>query len=274
MRTLFILMIGITFLLFACKRANPQKQKGYSAIQLDTALNIASVNSKIKFFAKINSTLTLPRHPIMGYRFKIKGDFDGDGSKEIYTEHFYSNRDKKEACKFYTNVYDHWEYIDSSYTRDCSSWMLCNNPSLDTINLWSVYGLLFIKNEGDLDGDGGDEISFVNSLPQQSSMNHCSIATFKNGKWYCIYGFEIREWQIPPLPGGGNTYSLFGVGGAYSNTNDSLDNLLLKQFKSFKGFIKKVKPGIIKVLTFNEDISLIYKKVNLTKYNKSTKQPL
>lgn len=207
--------------------------------------------------------------PVFGYRFTITGDFDGNGIQEVFKEHFYSNRDHKETNKFFSGIDDVWILYDSVEKRDCSSYLLCGNSKFDTIPVGGIFGPLWLKNEGDLDKDGKDEISYVQSLPQQSSFNHCNILSFKNGKWKEIYSFEIREWQIPPLPQGGKTYGLMGMDGSYMvGDNDSINKLFQKEFNDFPGFIIKLKSGKIKVQTFTpfaEDTTLI---LDLTKHPK------
>jgi len=207
--------------------------------------------------------------PIWGYRFQIKGDFDADGKQDIFNEHFYSNRDHKETNKYFSGITDMWVLYDSAFTRDCHSFLLSNNPKFDTIPIGGILGPLWLKNEGDLDNDGGDDISFVNSLAQESSINHCHILSFKKGKWMKIYSFEVREWQFPPLPQAGKTYGLFGMEGSYNiDDNDTINATLQKQFDEFPGFITKIKSGKVKIKTFTSeaiDTTLI---LNLSKHPK------
>ena len=207
--------------------------------------------------------------PVFGYRFQIIGDFDGDSIQDTLREHFYSRRDKKETNKYYSGIDDFWVEIDSIKNKDCQSYMLCSNPMLDTIPVYGVFGPLFVKNEGNIDNDPGDEISFVPSLPQQSSMNRCHILSFKHGKWKEIYSFEIREWQIPPLPQAGKTYGLFGADGFYcADTNNPVNKKLEKQFQDFPGFIKSLGGGKIRIKTFNREVEEVYRVVDLTKHPK------
>lgn len=199
--------------------------------------------------------------PIFGHRFQLIGDYDGDGQRDTLTEHFYSFRDKKETNKYYLGIDNFWGWVDSANEKNCYSFFLGNRPFFDTIPIHGIFGPLWLKNEGDLDGDGADEISFVESLPQQSSMNHCQIVSFKNGKWKEIYRFSVREWQFPPLPQGGSTYGLFGKHSSYSIANrDSIDKILQKQFDEFPGLITKMPSGKVKIQTFTDqmDDTMLY----------------
>ena len=190
---------------------------------------------------------------IWGHRFKISGDFDGDGQQETLTEFYYSHRDQKETNKYFKGVEDVWVLYDSAEVRKCQSFLLCSNPKLDTIPVSGILGPIWLKNEGDLDGDGGDEVSYVASYPQQSSVNFCRLLSYKTNQWKELYTFEIREWQIPPLPQAGKTYGLMGSDGLYeTDDDDSLNQELVKAFNAFPGFVTKMKDGKVQIYTFTE----------------------
>ena len=203
--------------------------------------------------------------PIWGYRFSLAGDFKGDGRTETFTEHYYSLRDQKEINKFYTCVTDVWDLVDSATKKENDSYYLCSDPSMDTLRIGGFIGSLFAKNEGDLDGDGGDEIGYVPSFAQQSSMNHYHIISYKHGRWVELYSFGIREWQLPPMPGGGIGYGLFGREGMYSVADDSLNKALLKNLLTFHDLLHKLKSGKIKVHTWNDEADEVDKVVDLRK---------
>ncbi|CAN5419204.1 hypothetical protein BH11BAC3_BH11BAC3_19860 [soil metagenome] len=208
--------------------------------------------------------------PIWGYRFQIMGDFDADGMQDTLREHFYSKRDHRETNKYFSGIDDVWILYDSAYARDCNSFFLCNNPKFDTIPIKGIFGPLWLRNEGDIDKDGGDEISFVESKPQQSSMNHCIILSFKNGKWEEIYRFSVREWQFPPLPQAGKAYGLFGVSGSYSvDDNDTTNLKLQKQYDEFPGLITKLRTGNVKIQTFTSEANDTTLILDLSKHPKN-----
>jgi uncharacterized protein (DUF486 family) len=203
--------------------------------------------------------------PILGYRFSLKGDFKGDGHTETYTEHYYSLRDQKETNKFYTCVTDVWGLADSATKKLNDSYYLCSDPSMDTLRIGGFIGSLFAKNEGDLDGDGGDEIGYVPSFAQQSSLNDYHIISYKHGWWVELYSFGIWEWQLPPMPSGGIGYGMFGREGTYGVANDSLNKALLKNLLTFHDLLQKLKNGKVKVHTRNDEADEISKIVDLRK---------
>ncbi|MDB5149605.1 MAG: hypothetical protein JWQ57_3625 [Mucilaginibacter sp.] len=149
--------------------------------------------------------------PVWGYRFVITGDFNGDGKTDTLTEHYFSGITHKETNKFYDNAdYDYdWEM---THKQKPYSFISCNDPAVHKLEVAkeATFGLLYLKNEGDLNGDGRDDISLVRNNADFSSLNEYSIITYKNNKWVNLYWFPIWEWQLPQLPEVSNQYSLLG----------------------------------------------------------------
>ena len=84
-------------------------------------------------------------------RFSIRGDFDGDGFSE--------------------NLYE------------SATTLFSDNDELTPLRLDGDLGVYFLINEGDLDGDGGDEISFMTVNRDFSNLNYFRIWTYKDTKW-------------------------------------------------------------------------------------------
>jgi hypothetical protein len=147
--------------------------------------------------------------PIFGYRFQVKGDFDGNGTSETIEERYFSQRDQKETNKYYEGAEDFFVQLDSATKKKNITYLTSPGSAIDSLYVDGILGLLFLKNEGDLNGDGADEISYVASKGQISSKNHCHIMTCKGGKWKELYAFEVREWQLPPTPDGARVYGVF-----------------------------------------------------------------
>jgi hypothetical protein len=127
-----------------------------------------------------------------------------------------------------------------------------------------LFGIAWIRNEGDLLGNGKDEISYVVDWADESSLNTCHIMTYTKDGWKELYGFMVHDWEIPDLPDYQVNYGLFGADGGQSAVkNDSADRAILHNMKKFSGFIKKVRPGIIKVHTFTKDADDTIMKVDL-----------
>ena len=210
--------------------------------QLQTTMIIKSDTSKMK--------------EIFGYRFVIMGDFDGDGKTEQLIEHYFSRRDNKETNKFYEDL-DYDYNVAFAVQKDASVFLTSDNPLIDTLHIakgGQLFGISYLKNEGDLDGDGGDEISYVIDWADWSNWNTWYIMTCKNGKWKELYSFEIWDWQLPALPYITNHYGLFGTDDKIIiPENDTVNALIEKELREFKGLVQKIQTNKIQVIFRNEN---------------------
>jgi|SRR5579863_404255 len=197
-----------------------------------------------------------PMKPVFGYRFVITGDFDGDGKQDTLTERFISAIDHNEIDKFHYDQDSEWDDVyamaDSNKSKKPIATLNSNNNQVNSLLIDSSkrsFGLAYLKNEGDLDGDGGDEISYVVNWADASSVNFCSVMTYKNHKWQRLYDFQMRDWQLPDLPEINDQYHAAGM---HKNIADTTNQRLERELNAFKGFITRVGKNKIKVITFTE----------------------
>jgi hypothetical protein len=214
---------------------------------------------------------------IFGYRFVITGDFDGDGKMEQLFEHYFSLRDNKETNKFYDGLNDYSDAVELAINKDAYVFLSSDNPLIDTLRIikgGQVFGISYLKNEGDLDGDGGDEVSYVIDWADWSNCNIWYIMTYKKGEWKELYSFDIWDWQLPPLPYISNQYGLCGTEGKFViPENDTLNRQIEKALLEFAGLVKKIKTNKIQVIFSNEEAmedTMIVNLKQLNKINKST----
>lgn len=248
MKLIIYSCFGLLALLISCSY-NVNNRKASGNIE-DTMANA--------YWRSVKKTIPKDLMPVFGYRFIIKGDFDGDGVQETLTEHFYSSTDKKESFKFYDSLsYDQLIVINAE--KKPLSFLTCSNANVDTLHIASgpQFGLCYLKNEGDLNLDGRDEISYVIDWADFSSLNTCHLMSYNGIQWQELYSFGIWEWQIPSLPQGISQYGLFGLEDKIINTdNDTLNLILEKELLEFPGFIKKVKQGLIKVVVRTDEAEI------------------
>ena len=189
--------------------------------------------------------------PVFGYRFVISGDFDGDGREDTLTEHYISSLDGRETNKFYDNLEDYGQQVALTVHKQPVSFVTSNSKSIDTLLIsrdFQLLGLLYLKNEGDLDGDGADELSYVVNWAAWSSVNTWYLMSYKNHKWVELYSFTIRDWQLPRLPYFSKEYGMFGVSGTSSTReNDSENKQIEKELLAFPGFVRRIKKNVIRV---------------------------
>jgi hypothetical protein len=255
MKTPLTITILISTLLFSCDNSTKKTQDEKRVSHVDT-LQLDSSKSR----NPIEETLkNIPENikPVLGYRFILTGDFDGDGKKEKLIEHFYSLLDNKETNKFYDSLSNYNQLVALTEKKEPYSFVSSDNRRIDTLHISTddqLLGLSYLKNEGDLNGDGTDEVSYVIDWADWSSWNTWHLVTYKNKKWTELYSFPIWDWQLPDLPETFNQYGLFGLEQKIINTtNDTVNKRIEKELLDFKGLVKKVKTNKIQVIFRNDE---------------------
>jgi len=200
----------------------------------------------------LQDTIAKSAQAVLGYRFSIKGDFDGDGNIEELMEHFIDGKTGKETNKFYSGI-SYEELVERTVAKTPNSFASCSNSDIDTLHFArqdQLLGLSYLKNEGDLNGDGADEISYVVNWADWSNINTCHIVSFVAGKWKNLYSFPIRDWQLPDLPETKSEYDPMGLKNKQPiSESDEQEGLL----HTFEGLIKPITPNVIEVIYMNEE---------------------
>ena len=198
-----------------------------------------------------------PPHPIFGYRFRITGDFDGDGKRETLRERFLNGWTGKEADKYYAGM-EYNDFVIYNGNRRPMTIITSGNKAIDTLKIddsRQSLGLAWLKNEGDLNGDGGDEVSYIPNFADWSETNTCHLMTYSGGTWHKLMEVDVREWMLPELPGVMVESSMFGVTSQTpANDTDSLNRVLEKELLRFPGFFRKVRKNRVRVIHINLDI--------------------
>lgn len=197
----------------------------------------ASVEFEDKNIAKPQTDTIL--HPILGKRLKISGDFDGDGKKEDLVEHYISQTTKTETNKSYANNIDYSELVGLIKAKKPQSFVTSSNPEIDSLPISSelqLFGLMFLKNEGDLNNDGNDEVAYVVDWADWSNTNTYHIVSYVNKKWINIHSFPIWEWQFNDLKNNQGLVKKLNnseIEYYYSNDESVLDTMILKLNTNF-----------------------------------------
>lgn len=134
----------------------------------------------------------------LGERLTLEGDFDGDGTKEKLIEHYVSRETGKELSKIYPDMeYD--TLVEVVFATHPKLYLSSSNAAIKDLpvsDIDQLFGFLQLKNEGDLNGDGTDEVSYIVNFADWSNLNRFHIVSFRNGQWQELVNFEIREWQL------------------------------------------------------------------------------
>ncbi len=240
----FCFFVALISLFFSCENASETANLTNSLVSMDS----------IQFDSSIAKNIEVK--PVFGYRFIINGDFDGDGRNENLVEHYYSGLEKKETNKFFDGV-DYDSLVTLTRKKEPFSFVLCDDASIDTLKITSLdlnFGLSYFKNEGNIDGEGGDEVSYVVNWADWSNCNTWHLMTYKNKKWKEIYSFPIWDFQLPDLPETANQYGLFGLEDKVINiANDTNNQRIEKQMNEFKGLVQKLATNKIQVIYRNDE---------------------
>ena len=194
--------------------------------------------------------------PIWGYRLAISGDFDGNGKTEQLIEHYCSQHTHKETNKFYENLIEYEQLVDLTIQKAPYSFLLSDDAAIDTLLISDKeqqLGVFFLKNEGDLNDDGTDEVGYVVNWADWSSINTYYIVSFATGKWHTLYEFPIWDWQLPDPPNTSQQYGLFGLENTLVEPTN--DTLIAPEQDSppFRGLVKKLGTNKIQVIYRNDE---------------------
>lgn len=150
----------------------------------------------------------------------ISGDFDGDGTTEKLSAQTLSRPGYLEIHPYEEAIRDNYDkLVEWTVKRNPLVVLISDNPRLDTLKIGNgqIFGTAWLKNEGDLNGDGTDEFSYVCDYADWSNLNSCKIVGWQKGKWQELASFAIHESQLPTVP------------------------------NSFPGFVTLVKQGTVRV---------------------------
>lgn len=272
MKTSIFILLAVFISFVSCDTPAENKQVENTVSRMDTstldsqsATNQSAPNQNDEPLNKTPKGLK----PVFGYRFKLSGDFDGDGKKEQLTEHYFSGLNHKETNKYYEDLSDYDQLVNLTVKKKPYSFVVSDNKRIDTLFISyanQLLGLSYLKNEGDLNGDGTDELSYVINWADWSNVNTWYLVTYKNNQWTELYSFSIMDWQLPDLPQTFNEYGVFGIDNKVVNTtNDSVNKQLEKELLNFKGLVRKVKNKKIQIAYINEEGSDATKVVDLNR---------
>ncbi len=155
---LFVLLVTCTLNVVAQKdNENQTTQIDSSQIQLVKPWTDVIINNLEPSQWKWNKTKAT--------RFTIRGDFDGDGFEE--------------------NLFEGPNEIYS------------DNKEITPLKLDGDLGVYFLINEGDLDGDGTDEISLMTVYRDYTNINFFRIYSYTGNSWKEIFACKVREFDCP-----------------------------------------------------------------------------
>lgn len=132
---------------------------------------------------------------------EVKGNWKADGKEITLKEEYFSRKLQKNIIPayIYNDVLDYDSVVSITIDLRPALYLTSVDNSIDTLfvsDISQLFGFYLLKNEGDLDGDGGDELGIIVNFADYSSTNYYDILSYKNGKWVTLYSFPIWEWQL------------------------------------------------------------------------------
>ena len=152
--------------------------------------------------------------PVRGHRFRVLADVTGDGRKDTLIERFIDPATGKETHKFFEDAtYDTLNARIWRLKPDCS--VRCSDTSVGDLPIrkGGSFGLLWLRNEGDLNKDGREEIGWVGHWADYSNVNTYHLCSWDGRAWIELASFGMWEWQLPDTPGANRDYGIIGQTG-------------------------------------------------------------
>lgn len=184
----------------------------------------------------------LPAAEVFGHRFRITARLDGSQKADSLVEHYASQTDHGEVAKYV----DHESYdilVSRAFRLDPEIFIISTSGTVDTLFIkrgGGAFGLALLVNEGDLDGDGRDEIGYVVDNADWSNTNTYVVLSFAGDDWKELFRFAIWDWQLPELPDADREYALIGQTGR--RIHAPLDSM------STVDLVLPVRPGMARVV--------------------------
>ena len=166
---------------------------------------------------------------IWGDRLSITGDFNGNGNVDTLHERYISLIDSQETNKYAAVSY--WEMMEMAHRKQPAVQLRSSDTSIPDLFISTItgqlFGLSYLRNEGDLDQDGRDEVGIVVDWADASFVNGFVIYSLRDTGWVVRWASEIRDYDL-------ETDST----GAYIDT-------------TFEGFLFRDVQGRLRVRTYD-----------------------
>jgi hypothetical protein len=132
-------------------------------------------------------------------RKSIIGNFSAYRKIDTLYESVISSINNQELDKYPSIEYDSLVAFIVKNKPICRIQSPSLKPLIIKSSTFQLFGLLWLKNEGDLNNDGTDEIGLVVDWADWSNLNSYKVLSYKDNIWIEILSFEILETDINEL---------------------------------------------------------------------------
>lgn len=177
---------------------------------------------------------------IKGSRHEIIGDFNGDKIMDTLKEYFIDQESNKETFKYLETI-DTTKNVNDSIVKFYQQRKIDSYLSFGMFKLnLDELGIYYLKNIGDINHDGNDEIALiVNQNNSNRGNKDCLFYTFKENKWDLIFKFTTYKNSLSTIDKLGNL-----INGDDSNPFKKIND------STFEIYSYENKEFIIKQITF------------------------
>lgn len=123
----------------------------------------------------------------------IIGNFDGDKTQDTLREIVYSDKSQLQIDKVLTCKEYEFDTVVNWYFKNSIRHKLALSNHTSEMYFSYSMGFYFLKNIGDINNDGKDEVALAIDLLDYSRVNSCIIYTLCNNDWKEIKRFTIHE---------------------------------------------------------------------------------
>jgi hypothetical protein len=235
-RFLIVLLIGFTTIGLLFNASCTKKKQDVPNVEKLPDAPVAAMLLTSADSVKMKADSLLGKStPVMGYRFVIWGDFDGDHVSDTLFERYTDSLYQKEVPKYYNSIDTTFEYSDVLFLNSYLGHRSFIEWKLKKLRLpGGQLGFHYMENCGDVNDDGKDELMLVNQWGDYSNCNSAHFYTYENGEWEEIYTTPVWEWQFPPTPFASMAPGLFG-NFDYGTIEDFADNVSMEgELKAFR----------------------------------------
>lgn len=123
----------------------------------------------------------------------IAGHFTSRAELETYSAVLFDTNGT--PLSYLPDCEDYMESAEAT-TRKSPTLYLLNETDSIFIHKGQVFGVIYFKNEGDVNNDGLDDIGYIGDWADLSNLNSYKLLSWNGSEWITILDYQIHEGMI------------------------------------------------------------------------------